>query len=106
MHKLLLCTLNRLYLGFSHPYSVLFIVLTILFWFVVGGFMHYDETWYKVGHVFEIVVALLMLFLIENTQQADMRALQEKLDEIIKKLPETDNKKVKLEEKYKGHSLK
>ena len=85
MHKFILRSLNKLYLVISHPYSFLFLVLTILFWFVVGGMMHYDEHWYKIAHVFEIVVSLLMLFLIENTQQADMRALQEKLDEIIKK---------------------
>jgi len=31
-----------------------------------------------------------------------MKALQEKMDEIIKKLPQADNKKASIEKRYKG----
>jgi len=73
----------------------------IVSWFGVGIFMQFDQKWYHIIHIFEIVVTLLMVFIIESTQQADMRALQEKLDEIITKLPHTDSNIAQIEKKYK-----
>jgi low affinity Fe/Cu permease len=106
MHKkgpgLLLRKLNDLYHFVSHPYSFIFILIVIVGWFVAGYVFHFDEKWYKAFHVFEIVVALTMVFLIENTTHADNRAMQEKLDEIIRALPKADDKKIGLERHLKG----
>lgn len=94
--------LTKLYHAVSHPYSFIFILIVIIGWFIGGYFSHYSEEWYKNFHIFEIVVALIMVFLIENSTHADNKAMQEKLDEIIRKMPEADNSKVGLEKKYKG----
>lgn len=53
-------------------------------------------------HIVEMSLSLLMVFIIEATQQADDRAVQKKLDEILKKLPQTDNKIIGIEKEYKG----
>ena len=98
----LLKKLNSLYNLISHPYSFVFIVILIAAWFVTGPVRNYDETWYKSFHLFEMSLTLLMVFVIESTQQADNRAVQEKLDEIIKKMPNTDNSKIGIEKHYKG----
>ena len=94
--------LSNLYKITSHPYTFIFIFLSIIGWFGIGFVLHFEEAWYKWFHVYEMVITLLMIFIIESTQQADDRALQEKLDEIIKALPKADNKKINLEKKYKG----
>jgi low affinity Fe/Cu permease len=70
--------LSNFYKLVSHPYSFIFIVITIIGWFLVGYVFHFDEKWYKAFHVFEIVVALTMVFLIENTA-SDKKVGLEKL---------------------------
>jgi low affinity Fe/Cu permease len=104
--KPLLRQLNKLYKAVSHPYSFLFIVILIIGWFIGGFVFHFDEHWYKAFHVFEIVIALIMVFLIENSTHADNIAMQEKLDEIIRALPKASDKKIGLEKHLKGEELK
>lgn len=102
----LLRKLNSLYHLVSHPYSFLFIVFIIIGWFVFGYILHFDEKWYKAFHIFEIVVALTMVFLIENTTHADHRAMQAKLDEIIRALPKANDDKIGIEKHLKGEKQK
>lgn len=94
---------NNIYNGISHPYAILFTLLIIGLWFVAGIPMGYNDIWYKILHLFEVLVTLILVFVIEVTQKAEMRSLQEKLDEIIKKNPKTNNKKAGIERKYKGY---
>ncbi len=94
--------LNKLYLSISHPYSFVLMVILLVSWFITGYFMHYDEHWFKIIHLFEITVTLLVIFIIETTQHADMKAMHEKLDELLTKLPHTDSKKARIEKRYKG----
>ncbi|HSW75691.1 MAG TPA: low affinity iron permease family protein [Candidatus Saccharimonadales bacterium] len=94
--------INELYNAISHPYALVITVLIIIVWFIVGVPMNYNDLWYKSLHTFELLVTLVLVFIIEVTQKAEMRALQEKLDEIIKKHPKTSNRKVGIEKKYKG----
>jgi len=100
--KTLLRYLNRMYKSISHPYSFLFAFVIVLGWMTSGIFTHFDENWYKWFHVFEITITFLMIFIIESTVEADNRAMQEKLDEILKKMPHTDEKMIGIEKEYKG----
>ncbi|MGH7204123.1 MAG: low affinity iron permease family protein [Candidatus Levyibacteriota bacterium] len=100
--KYLLRHLNLIYRSISHPYTSLFVLIVIIGWFMAGDTVHFNEIWYKWFHIFEMTVTLLMIFIIESTVEADNRAMQEKLDEIIKKLPQTDNKMIGIEKEYKG----
>lgn len=103
--KPLLRHLSNFYKLVSHPYSFIFIIVTIIGWFIGGYIFHFDETWYKAFHVFEIVIALIMVFLIENSTHADNLAMQEKLDEIIRALPKASDEKVGLEKLLKGEKM-
>lgn len=98
--------INKVYNTLSHPYSFLFVLLSIIAWFGIGIPMHFSEEWYKIMHIVEMSISILMIFIIESTQHADDKAMQEKLDEIIKKLPQTDNKFIGIEKKYKGQEQK
>lgn len=94
--------INKLYNTLSHPYTFLFVLVSIIAWVGLGIPLHFNDTWYKIMHIVEMSLSLLMVFIIEATQQADDRAVQKKLDEILKKLPQTDNKIIGIEKEYKG----
>ncbi len=102
--KFLHRNVSKIYNIISHPYALVITMLIIGIWFIIGISMHYSDTWYKFLHLFELLITLILVFVIEITQKAEMRSIQEKLDELIKKHPKTDNKKAGIEKKYKGQT--
>lgn len=102
MNKFLMRHLNKVYKAISHPYSIVIVGSFIVTWSVIGKLMNFDEKWFRHLEAISIFVTLFMVFIIEHTQYVETKAIQEKLDELIKKIPQADNKKVKLEKKFKG----
>ena len=62
---------------------VTMVVLTIV-WLVFGPRFHYSNTWQLTMNTFASQVTFLIAFLLQNTQNRDTRALQLKLDELIR----------------------
>jgi len=58
--------------------------LIIVFWVVTGPVFGYSDTWQLVINTGTTIITFLMVFLIQNTQNRDMTALQLKLDELIR----------------------
>ena len=56
----------------------------ILVWLVTGPIFHYSDTWQLVINTGTTIVTFLMVFLIQNTQNRDARAIHLKLDELIR----------------------
>ena len=52
-------------------------------WAVTGPIFHYSDTWQLVINTGTTIVTFLMVFLIQNTQNRDARAINLKLDELI-----------------------
>lgn len=102
MDKSLLKYLSKVYKAISHPYSILVVTIFIIMWSVVGKLMNFGEKWFRNLEAISIFITLFMVFVIEHTQYVETKAIQEKLDELIKKFPAADNKKVKLEKKLRG----
>src|SRR5437868_11640045 len=59
-----------------------FAVMAILLWAGTGPHFHYSDTWQLVVNTATTIVTFLMVFLIQNTQNRDARAIHLKLDEI------------------------
>ena len=59
-------------------------VLLILIWLFAGPFFHYSDTWQLVVNTATTVFTYLAVFLIQNTQNRDAKAIHLKLDELIK----------------------
>src|SRR5450432_2345667 len=59
-------------------------VLIILVWAITGPIFHFSDTWQLVINTGNNIVTLLMVFLIQNTQNRDSQAVQLKLDELIR----------------------
>lgn len=59
-------------------------VLIIVVWGFTGPAFHYSDTWQLVINTGTTIVTFLMVFLIQNTQNRDAKAVQLKLDELIR----------------------
>lgn len=71
---------NRL--GTSGAFYVAFFL--ILVWALSGPLFRFSDTWQLVINTGTTIVTFLMVFVIQNTQNRDSRALHLKLDELIK----------------------
>lgn len=58
-------------------------LLTIIIWGVSGPLFNFSDTWQLVINTGTTIVTFLMVFVIQNTQNRDGRAMQLKLDELI-----------------------
>lgn len=78
---------------------VFLIALTIvLVWLVTGPRFGYSDTWQLFINTGTTIVTFLMVFLIQNTQNRDARAVHLKLDELIRALGGARNSLVDLED--------
>ncbi|MGH9882216.1 MAG: low affinity iron permease family protein [Pyrinomonadaceae bacterium] len=59
-------------------------VLLIGIWFFAGPFFNYSDSWQLIVNTGTTVLTYLAVFLIQNTQNRDAKAIQLKLDELIK----------------------
>jgi low affinity Fe/Cu permease len=69
----------------------------VLAWAVTGPIFHYSDTWQLVINTVSSVVTVLMVFLIQNTQNRDAAAMQLKLNELIRAMSTARNTMVDLE---------
>src|SRR5438128_11742240 len=73
-------------------------VLVIVVWLITGPTFHFSDTWQLIINTATTIVTFLMVFLIQNTQNRDAKAVHLKLDEIIRALKGARNQLVDLEE--------
>ncbi len=59
-------------------------VLIVIIWATTGPIFHYSDTWQLIINTGTTIVTFLMVFLIQNTQNRDGKAVQIKLDELIR----------------------
>ena len=72
-------------------------VATIVLWAASGPQFHYSDTWQLVVNTATTVVTFLIVFLIQNTQNRDARAIHLKLDEIIRAIRAANNSMINIE---------
>ena len=58
-------------------------IVLIFVWGATGPVFHYSDTWQLVINTGTTIITFLMVFLIQNTQNRDSRAINLKLDELI-----------------------
>jgi low affinity Fe/Cu permease len=59
-------------------------ILIIVVWGLTGPTFHYSDTWQLIINTGTTIVTFLMVFLIQNTQNRDARAINLKLNELIR----------------------
>ena len=79
------------------PRAFVIALIAILLWAVTGPYFHYSDTWQLVINTGTTIVTFLMVFLIQNTQNRDARALHLKLDEVIRSIHAAHNELIDIE---------
>jgi low affinity Fe/Cu permease len=72
-------------------------IAVILVWLGAGPFFRYSDTWQLIINTGTTIITFLMVFLIQTTQNRDTRAIQLKLDELLRAVREARNELVNLE---------
>ena len=72
-------------------------LVVILVWLITGPTFHFSDTWQLIINTATTIITFLMVFLIQNTQNRDAKAVHLKLDELIRALKGARNKLVDLE---------
>ena len=67
----------------GHPTAFLLAVAVIVVWIVSGPIFQYSDTWQLAINTGTTIVTFLMVFLIQNTQNRDIMAVQLKLSELV-----------------------
>ena len=72
-------------------------IIVIVAWAATGSIFHYSDTWQLVINTGTTIVTFLMVFLIQNTQNRDARAINLKLNELIHAIDAAGNQMMDIE---------
>jgi low affinity Fe/Cu permease len=70
----------------------------VVLWAITGPFFGYSDTWQLVINTGTTIVTFLMVFLIQATQDRDSKAIQLKLDELLRAISKAGTGLVGLED--------
>lgn len=88
---------NKVARATGQPVTFVLCCLTIVVWAISGPLFGFSDTWQLVINTGTTIITFLMVFLIQNTQNRDAAAVQDKLDELIRALEGADNQFVGIE---------
>lgn len=80
------------------PVAFFTAVIIIVVWAASGPIFNFSDTWQLFINTGTTIVTLLMVFLIQNTQNRDSRAIHLKLDELLKGIKGARDSFINLEE--------
>ena len=76
----------------GHAYTFMLAVFVIVVWVATGPLFNYSNTWQLIINTGTTIVTFLMVFLIQNTQNRDMMAMQVKLSELVLAMKGAENR--------------
>jgi low affinity Fe/Cu permease len=71
--------------------------LMVIAWAASGPLFHYSDSWQMVVNTATNVITFIMVFLIQNTQNRDARAMNLKLDELIRAIDKAGDDMIDIE---------
>jgi low affinity Fe/Cu permease len=80
------------------PWSFLVAFLIVIVWGASGSLFHFSDTWQLVINTGTTIITFLMVFLIQNTQNRDAKAMHLKLDELIATTKAAHNEMIDIED--------
>lgn len=79
------------------PWVFMAAIIVVIGWALTGAMFHYSNTWQLVINTGTTIITFLIVFLIQNTQNRDAKAIHLKLDELIHKVKGARNSLIALE---------
>jgi len=80
------------------PWAFSAAVLAVILWLLSGPVLGFSEEWQLIINTATTIMTFLMVFLLQNTQNRDNRAIQIKLDELLRAVKGARTSMVNLEE--------
>ena len=98
--------MNEIFRKISHKtsevvgssWAFVFALLLIVIWGASGPSNGYSDTWQLIINTGTTILTFLMVFLIQNTQNRDAKAIHLKLDELIRAAKSARNQLLDLED--------
>jgi low affinity Fe/Cu permease len=88
--------------GVAHPATFVGAVVLVLMWAACGPAVHYSTDWQLVINTGTTILTFLIVFLLQNTQNRDSRAMHIKLDELLRAVHGARTELVDLENLTEG----
>jgi low affinity Fe/Cu permease len=82
----------------GRPWAFLIALLVLAVWAISGPIFGFSDTWQLVINTGTTIVTFLMVFLIQNSQNRDARAMHLKLDELLRAVPQARKEFMEVEE--------
>lgn len=80
------------------PTTFIIALLVLFSWIIIGFFIGFTDTWLLVIDTIATINASLMVFIIQNTQIRESKALHLKVDGLIAAAKDAENKLIAIEE--------
>jgi len=74
----------RISFATGNAYTFLLALLVVFIWAATGPLFKFSSTWQLFINTGTTIITFLMVFLIQNTQNRDSKAMQLKLDELLR----------------------
>lgn len=98
MHDLFRKLAVRISSVIGSAWSFVLALSVIIVWAVTGPIFQFSDTWQLVINTSTTIITFLVVFLVQNTQNRDAKAIHLKLDELIRAVGTARNRLVDLEE--------
>ena len=79
------------------PWAFAVALSGVVIWALLGPLFHFADTWQLTMSTICSIIPSLMVFLIQNTQNRESKAMQLKLDELIRVTENARNRMIRLE---------
>ncbi len=79
------------------PWAFIAALAVVALWIASGPRYRYSDTWQLVINTGTTIITFLIVFLIQNTQNRDARAIHLKLDELIRSVQAARNDMISVE---------
>jgi low affinity Fe/Cu permease len=81
----------------GRPWAFLIALLVIVVWAITGPIFGFNDTWQLVINTGTTIVTFLMVFLIQQTQNKDSKAMELKLNELVAATKGASNRLIDVE---------